>query len=59
MKNLKTLAQWALRALCALLLIVIADQALGADNVAIRLLLAVCLIVVALVGIFADKIIKY
>lgn len=58
MKMLKTLAQWALRALCALLIIVLADQALGVQSVANRIGIALALIVVSLIGIFADKVIK-
>lgn len=58
MKNLKILARGALRALCALLIIVLADKGLGVQSVANRIGIALALVVVSLIGIFADKVIK-
>ena len=56
---MKKIARGALRALCALLIIVLADQGLGVQSVANRLGVAMAFVVVSLVGIFADKVIKY
>lgn len=53
------IARGALRALCALLLIIIIDKGVDVQSVANRLGIALVFVVVALVGIFADKIVKY
>lgn len=59
MKTLNKIARGALRALCALLLIIIIDKAPEVQSVANRLGIALAFVVVALVGIYADKVIKY
>ena len=53
------IARGVLRALCALILIVLVDKGYDVQSVANRLGIALAFVVVALVGIYADKVIKY